>query len=687
MAYNVKYRIQYKRLSGSYTTIDILQNNYTGGTITELTAGKNPLEISFAGDIENIFSPTIGSGAVIQVVAVPMTLMELFTDNPQEFIVKVYNSLYSGTNLIWQGFVNAEIYSEGYTDHYTTIEIHCNDGLAVLDYIPYRTTGNTYYTGTTSISAIFGTVLNKLNITFTNIFFSSDLRITDYSRNLFLHLFLPQENFIDETGVVMSCRKVLESILSGWGMVMKFKGQDIFIYDPINMHDTSKWKLYGVSPVIGYDSGALAEVDGYVDLSASTFNWFQTGAQLDIIPGYSEVQVKYNPYTFTEYKYDFDDNDNWLVEGSFASASGGGSTYYKNEAVRFDGWTTTGTLHNELGVKETNSDSPTFGFTLNNYGIGNTLKYTFPFSNITMDYNLKIRVSMDVYVQTKASTWNIFCSGTSHQIYDLKIPISVKVGDKYYKTAGGGWSTSFNASTECTAFVVRQPEISATDYTKSNISDTWTTASILIPIAPTSSHTGYDELLQGNIELTIYDSIKTYFSSQARPNTTYLYVIFLKNIKVELIDQRTGKATGNDGVVMKANLSPNLTAKSIFEIKTTSGTGTYGNSRGAFKTDHQYNIGMNISGLIRSMADTGGTSYNTAKLVLQSFISQYKKPRLKLSGVLDVKNYLFTMDTMLIKDSTYMGIKAFYISSGIYNDKYENMDVEMLELTDTRESL
>ena len=111
MAYGRKYTTYYKRRSGGTTTIDILKNGYSG-SVTTLTADLNALEIEFAGDVENIYASTVGTGAVIRVIATPLTLTELFTADPQEFIVKIYNGG-TGTNLVWQGFVSPEIYGEG----------------------------------------------------------------------------------------------------------------------------------------------------------------------------------------------------------------------------------------------------------------------------------------------------------------------------------------------------------------------------------------------------------------------------------------------------------------------------------------------------------------------------------------------------------------------------------------------
>jgi hypothetical protein len=79
--------------------------------------------------------------------------------------------------------------------------------------------------------------------------------------------------------------------------------------------------------------------------------------------------------------------------------------------------------------------------------------------------------------------------------------------------------------------------------------------------------------------------------------------------------------------------------------------------------------------------------YPTHQLILQNLYSQYKQQRFKLTGTLDVKSYLMYIDLNLIKDNKYLSGKAFYIVSGTYNDVNEAMDVEMLELTNTRDNI
>jgi len=67
--------------------------------------------------------------------------------------------------------------------------------------------------------------------------------------------------------------------LGGLGQVLKFKGEYIYIYDPINLHDTSKGKHYDVTPTIGGHEGASL-IGGYLDISAGDIKWNATSTSI-----------------------------------------------------------------------------------------------------------------------------------------------------------------------------------------------------------------------------------------------------------------------------------------------------------------------------------------------------------------------------------------------------------------------
>jgi hypothetical protein len=673
MSYTTRYRIAYKRFSDASTTIDILDASYAG-SITNLTAAGDPLNISFTGDINNIYAPTIGSGATLNVVSTPLTLIDLFTNDPQKYMVKIYNGG-SGSNLFWQGFVNAGIYNESYSIGSTMpsiITIQCNDGMNVLDSLYYRQSdSSTLYTGLCYIGTVLNNILGKLGITFNNVLTSNDLTLVDYTTNFFTNLKVNNANYVNENSIPMTCREVLDSIMGGLGLSMQFKGSDIYILDPINLHNTIKGKTYDLTTFTENSS----TFGGYLDISNKDINWYQSGSNLDIIPNVNEVDVKYDPYTFVSYSYDFNQN---------ASLAGGWghitvpSEWYNNSTVSFSGWVDSSTGHC-VGAKEKEFSNPTYMFRLFNTDLAKESSLTLQLSNIGglyKDVNLSLKISLDGYFQTRENNYNIFAPVGGSQVYCYYIQTSIKVGNQYYKGGATGWETG-----QTGAWHTPIPIISCTnaqydaDHTQSTVNDTWITGSVNVPL---------DNTLDGSIgvEFCIYDYWDTNMAVTTRHYDNPAYGILVKNLDITVINSKTGKPIENLGINKKGNLSTNLIYKSKpVEISTKNGTGTYGLSKGAFKDT----TNNNIIGIFR------GTDYvniyNTEDTILQSFISQYKEPRLKLKGDLDAKDYMLNLNMKLIKDTTYQGNKAFYITSGTYNDKNEYMSIEMVECANTRENI
>jgi len=682
MSWGIKYRINYIRDSGGLTTIDILKKSYSA-TIYELTADGNPLVIDFSGSADNIFPPSIGTGATISFLATPLTMTEFFTNDPQLFIVNIYDGV-SGSTLKWQGFVSSEIYNENYsysTDLNVPITIQCNDGMQTLENILYLQSDGSYYTGNATLATIFGNILSKLGITFNNIYTSTDL-IVKYGSpditNIFLYLSLPQENFIDEQGIAMTCREVLENIISGLGdaLSIRFFGSNIYIYNPICLNDTTKGKSYNAST---FGSETTSAFGGYLDITNNDIKWYKTDSILDSVPIKGNVSIKYNPYTFTDYTYDFNNSLNWTTVGTW----GGSSGFYSNNTVVYSGWNVYSGIAAEIGVKENLTDNPVYMLAMNSSGYKNN--YTIPLSNITQDSGLSLRLTMDVFVQTKVNSSNIFSGATAKEINQLLLPFTLDVNSYYFKQVG--WYTGFSGAYLWQMMIVRQAGITqaqfTADPTKSKVNDQWTTCSALIPLA---QDTLSNPAITGNITLWLYDMWHggdCWWSQSVWPNTpSNIYWVFLKNIKIEFVDNTTGLIVENTGVEHKGIVSTNLLLKSVFEIDTNCGVGKYGVSRGSFKTDQQTIPNINIAGV--GITGNSPNYIDTADLMLLNILGQYELSRSKLSGVLNVAGIDYALK--LIKDTTYLGAKAFYIISSSYNDREESASVEMVEITSTRET-
>ncbi|HLO59821.1 MAG TPA: hypothetical protein VK179_13820 [Bacteroidales bacterium] len=500
MAYGVKYTISYRRRSEGLTEIEILKKDYSG-PITELIPSDDPFAISGGINPSNIYEPTIGSGASISILATPLSLLELFTADPQMFKVKAYHD----STLFWQGFINAEIFSEDFTyssEILVPITIECNDGMAVLDNIRYKN-ADQFYTGYQSIGNVLANILSKLELSFTRVYTSTDIMVPAMEpgiaqHNFFQYLSANNHNYIDESNVEMSCREVLNSIFGGLGLVVKFKGNFIYIIDPINLNSSANGKYYDIG-TYNYHSGPF----GGSLLVGSDIGWFESDMKLDIQPSYSEIILKYNPYDVTKKVFDFGDYTNWAEPGTWVNmydAPDINTQYWLNNTIEFEGWTADGM---QLAAKESEFSDPDYMLAL--FDEKGTASYTFPNTNVRKDQNLKIRISMDVYYQTKLRSANLYSANDEKVVWEGRIPISIKVGTHYYKSDLHNWEEDTSDGYHRLMLIVREPGVSTLDYQKSTINNRWTNASLEVDLYE------YDtsNIVSGEVTLEIVDNLTT----------------------------------------------------------------------------------------------------------------------------------------------------------------------------------
>lgn len=701
---SVKYRISYRRLSNNVTTIDILDSSYGGGIIN-LTPDGDPLNIAINGDVGNIYTPTVGSGATIKALSLPQSLTNLFTLDPQKYMVKIYNGA-SGTNLVWQGFVNTGLYSENYSTGYNvqnSITIECNDGMALLDEYYYKPIDSSFYTGFETIGTILNNVLGKLNITFNNIHTSNDLATTSAGTNFFTLLKVNNENYVDENLTAMSCREVLDSIFGALGLTMRFQGSDIYIVDPINLHNTAKGKVYDTATF----TENASTLGGYLDISNKDIKWFETGSNMGIVQSFNQIKVNYDPYSYTNDSYGFTKENATYDASTYGTYTDNDVTYNIFTDVVMKDWTL-GSPATFEGIQTVDSsvklDDPEF-YIKQIPAASGSFSYTFPLSNIKQDDNLQLELNMDVYVNTKHVS-NIISPDegeTIIQILNIR-GIEIKIGDKWWN--GTSWQDTATDS----SIYIREIDAKTEDVYKhrtwfrprryvrtddlSRIDDQWTTVMFYMPIS--DAVVSGSGLLNGSISIKIsaatsYGQCIPYWNQDGGPHATTdnIHNVLIKNISMQIVD--TGKISIlNEGVLRTADINSIATMKKKpTDIKLTNGTGPYGVSRGAFSGLNETVSGTNITGLYRA---GDATIHNTIDLLSQSLLAEYNVPRSKLTGTLNVKDILLGVTTKLIQDSDYAkdengNPKSFYIASGNYNDRFENMNVQMIECASTRDSI
>jgi hypothetical protein len=721
--YNIHYRISYLRFSGGKTTIDILEKDYfddsdgdasseLGPEIITLEAAGNPLEISTEGNPENIYGkPTQGSGATIRVLAQPLTLHNLFTTDPQKFIVKVYNGD-SGENLYWQGFINTGIFNESYSTPSTLtheITIYCNNGIKVLEDIPYtQTVGGSNYTGISTIATVMTNILAKINLSFTyvrtNHLLTYGTGIYANTTNIFTALTVNNENYYDEGGEPMSCREVIDSIFSALGLIVTFKGANIVIFDPLDLQDISHGHRYAASP-FGNNETSLG-LGEHLDIAGGDIEWAETGAEIDIIMPYNKISIKYDPYTFTEAGYSFSSEENGTLGNVSSDVVNNGISYTVYSEATMKDWELNGTGCYFTAIKQTApSDDPVQYFIRMHptATATNHFEYVFPYSCIKQDDNLFLELSLNVYINTRHAT-NIFDPAelstliSSIYLYGFKL----QIGDKFYNQphgVGASWSADTDNTFEVyvremdakiepgyyvhgTWFRKRKyvPEVDT-----SEVNDKWVKALVYIPLSKAYIA---DDLLAGSINLRIPERLEA-------NSTEGIVNVLISDVNIALVNIKKGPIT-NDGVKTTGTITDALYMKKAeFDIPLTTGIGPYGASKGALSSPLQTIApGTNITGLKRLLE---ATFHTTNELLLQSVLSQYGHPRFTLKGKLDATSWVYQYDGLgiyynLIYDSAHLtnddaSSKKFFIVGSTYNDREETIDVNMVEIANSREAI
>ena len=320
----------------------------------------------------------------------------------------------------------------------------------------------------------------------------------------------------------MSCREVLNTIFQPLGLVMTLRASTIFLIDPINLHTTSKGKSYNATG----GTETTTSLGGYLDLS-SGLKYFQTGMQLDVIQPYNQVQIKYDPYTWTEGGYDFNEIGNF-TGGTFVCMTGASSgfvgNYWWNSGVTFNNGMQLGYGVKGLGIKETsvlNDATPQYYVQRNlRGGQDGTYTYTFPYSGIKQDDSLMLELSMDAFINTKHYVNIVNPTEATTPLQSLMMDnIAIAVGNKWWNGTTGKWVSSEYYGNkiqvrQLDAEIVAAYRIHGTwfrkpvnyaAFDKSVINDTWTTAVMYIPLSELSASNV--DLLSGDITVKIYKGV------------------------------------------------------------------------------------------------------------------------------------------------------------------------------------
>lgn len=166
MAWNTRWQMQFKSLRGATYTVNISEQNWTGG-VTQLTPSDKPFTTQ-EDDDDDIFKPIRAQSGYLRVIDSTGSLLEsLMPENNTQRLVQ----LMLGSAIRWQGFLQADAYTQPWLEGKVEIELPLKSVLGALEDVVIE---NISYERK-QIADIFIEAFEALNVMPVNWYLMSDL--------------------------------------------------------------------------------------------------------------------------------------------------------------------------------------------------------------------------------------------------------------------------------------------------------------------------------------------------------------------------------------------------------------------------------------------------------------------------------------------------------------------------------
>lgn len=171
MAYGLKYRFDYRSPMREKLTyqVSISERDYMG-EVQMLKPIGDELKITQGQIDDNELVPTKSSELTLTLLCTeegdPLT--ELFTVDPLQYMISVgvCRTTAEGYDVcmpLWNGYISTGGYSQPYAKPPYRVTIHANDGLAILQTMPYLTPEGNMHTGVKSISQHIKDIISEIS--------------------------------------------------------------------------------------------------------------------------------------------------------------------------------------------------------------------------------------------------------------------------------------------------------------------------------------------------------------------------------------------------------------------------------------------------------------------------------------------------------------------------------------------
>ena len=313
------YRGYFMDFEGDVHSISFITNPRSEAYGDIRLAGDSPVVVSYS-ETKRLWNPVRTSTCTVKVVS-SQYLMNLYSGHAHGTQVILKNDTKDITE--WVGFMQPNLYNQGFTECMEEIEFEASDTISSLQYFNYEPH---YINGkmTVTFHDIITDIMDKC--TLINSFYLTEKTYSDSFQSkpmLFSNFYISEENFYSEEGEPWKMSEVLEEICKYMGLVC-------FQYnDSVYFMDFDKYKAAGTLSGYKYSKSGNDWEREYVLIadspnSITEESYRNTGADISLDDVFNKVTVKCSYYNFEDVLPDIFDDDklvNRFGDGAITSIS------------------------------------------------------------------------------------------------------------------------------------------------------------------------------------------------------------------------------------------------------------------------------------------------------------------------------------------------------------------------------
>ena len=706
MAYNLKYNMKFLNVAGDLYEVQILLDGYTGA-VTELTGSGSPFSVEYNQE-DKLYNPLRFAGATIGVVGFN-NLSGLYSNNYHQHKVNVYR----GTELIYTGFVYPEQFSIPNNGYEENVGIECVSALATLDNVPFSSDLHEM-----TLFALLKDAVQKSRGDYRYIYIPL-LWFEHLNHTSLQDVRISTANFFDEKGEPMSYKEILEEIAKLFSITITEKNGNIYLIDIDyikGQHDT--YFQYNAAmtthTVLRLSNSKQIISDAQSRGNNNTYSMIPSYSKVTVLASdyeiedgalFPELDTKdlkayhraeridrgiqyYKDYfldegtRFTTFRYRYDEANKVYIpgggHGNMYEVAGGKvmsranyDTRNKPSRLNWEDWFEIKLFDmnkNGRGVKfldgaeriNLNGDMWVNSFELDfrQYPVLKAEQSV----NFVIDQNYKMALSLDIqyfddatgFVRTERKNNNDTISSRI-LVYGRQywaVLAQIKLGDYYYN--GASWTTNPND------YVNMQVNITDDTHFTFDIMQLEDQNTFEFGVPDLSGYIiHFDRPLSGKFEVTFY------VPRQAQMDYAHAF-IFLRNIKVEAqrIDHSKNR---NKQDTLYTNIISNefLSEAEDIEVKITS----------LNESELSLSKIYNGTGIIDKVPGLDGQRRKPEELIIDRFVNQYQRPKVKLSEETLVE---YTPYQMIVLQS--LPGKDFIMTGEVIDYMRNKSEITMIEL-------